>query len=141
MLSIMLLWVCASARPPSPPSSQCDPAALCFPACLRLPLCSTAKQRDYDSPNLLLTVRSRGGGGRGGLSELKSLNLNPAMPHQLAVAAADPFVRIYDRRMLTPGGGGGQWQGRAGRAGSVSPEQQQHQGALQERQLQSSGHL
>ena len=104
-------------------------------------MCSTAKQRDYDSPNLLLTVRSRGGGGRGGLSELKSLNLNPAMPHQLAVAAADPFVRIYDRRMLTPGGGGGQWQGRAGRAGSVSPEQQQHQGALQERQLQSSGHL
>lgn len=36
-------------------------------------------------------------------AELKSLNLNPANPQQLAVAASDPLLRIYDRRMLTPG--------------------------------------
>lgn len=37
-------------------------------------------------------------------AELKSLNLNPAKPHQLAVGASDPLVRVYDRRMLSPGG-------------------------------------
>lgn len=58
----------------------------------------TAQQRDYDSPNMLLCVRSKGR-----FAELKSLNLNPANPQQLAVAASDPLLRIYDRRMLTPG--------------------------------------
>jgi WD and tetratricopeptide repeat-containing protein 1 len=57
----------------------------------------TAQQRDYDSPNMLLCVRNKGR-----FAELKSLNLNPANPHQLAVAACDPLLRIYDRRMLTP---------------------------------------
>ena len=37
-------------------------------------------------------------------SELKSLNLNPVNPHLLGIAAADPFLRIYDRRMLSTGG-------------------------------------
>ena len=97
------MWVWALLDAPASPSQR-PPLLPCAS-----PARSTAKQRDYDSPNLLLTVRSRGGGsggggGRGGMSELKSLNLNPALPHQLALAAGDPFVRIYDRRMLTPGG-------------------------------------
>ena len=36
-------------------------------------------------------------------AELKSLNVNPANPQQLAVAASDPLLRIYDRRMLSAG--------------------------------------
>lgn len=49
---------------------------------------------------MLLAVKSKGR-----FSELKSLNLNLAKPHQLAVAAADPFLRVYDRRMLGTGEG------------------------------------
>lgn len=62
---------------------------------------STAQQRDFEAPNMLLCVRSKGR-----YSELKSLNLNPCKPHQLAVAAADPLIRLYDRRMLSTGGRG-----------------------------------
>ncbi len=32
--------------------------------------------------------------------ELKSLAINPARPAQMALAASDCFVRIYDRRMM-----------------------------------------
>jgi WD40 repeat protein len=37
------------------------------------------------------------------LAELKSLSLNPLRPMQLAVAASDKYVRIYDRRQLSVG--------------------------------------
>jgi len=37
------------------------------------------------------------------LAELKSLALNPLRPMQLAVAASDKYVRIYDRRRLSVG--------------------------------------
>ncbi len=37
-------------------------------------------------------------------AELKSLNLNPAKPHQLVVGASDPYVRVFDRRKLSTGG-------------------------------------
>jgi hypothetical protein len=67
----------------------------------RHPACSTAQQRDFDSPNLLLAVRAKGR-----YSELKSLDVNPANPNLLGVAAADPLLRVYDRRMLSPGAGG-----------------------------------
>eukprot|EP00013_Stygamoeba_regulata_P023686 CAMPEP_0177645274 /NCGR_PEP_ID=MMETSP0447-20121125/9162_1 /TAXON_ID=0 /ORGANISM="Stygamoeba regulata, Strain BSH-02190019" /LENGTH=907 /DNA_ID=CAMNT_0019147747 /DNA_START=174 /DNA_END=2898 /DNA_ORIENTATION=+ len=35
--------------------------------------------------------------------EFKSLSLNPISPMHLAVASNDPFVRLYDRRMLSVG--------------------------------------
>ncbi len=35
--------------------------------------------------------------------ELKSVAINKGRPHEMAVAAGDPFLRIYDRRMLSPG--------------------------------------
>ncbi|EFN53955.1 hypothetical protein CHLNCDRAFT_136223 [Chlorella variabilis] len=71
----------------------------------RLP---TSQQRDFDSPNALLAVRAKGR-----FSELKSLGLNPARPHLLAVAAADPLLRVYDRRMLTAGAPEGRGAGGA----------------------------
>ncbi|CAD5121988.1 DgyrCDS10441 [Dimorphilus gyrociliatus] len=33
-------------------------------------------------------------------SEVKSININPLKPYELAVGANDPFARIYDRRKL-----------------------------------------
>ncbi|KAK3256556.1 hypothetical protein CYMTET_34314 [Cymbomonas tetramitiformis] len=36
--------------------------------------------------------------------ELKHLAINRMRPYELAIAAGDPFVRIYDRRYLCPGG-------------------------------------
>lgn len=37
------------------------------------------------------------------LAELKSLSVNPLRPMQLAVAASDKYIRIYDRRRLSLG--------------------------------------
>ena len=34
-------------------------------------------------------------------AEVKCLAVNPLRPHLLAVGANDPFVRVFDRRMLT----------------------------------------
>lgn len=34
--------------------------------------------------------------------ELKSMAVNKARPHEMAVAAGDPYLRVYDRRMLSP---------------------------------------
>ena len=36
----------------------------------------------------------------GAQAEAKCLAINPVHTHQLAVGANDPYVRIYDRRML-----------------------------------------
>ncbi|KAL4428996.1 hypothetical protein ABPG77_006035 [Micractinium sp. CCAP 211/92] len=58
----------------------------------------TSQQRDYESPNMLLAVKHKGRS-----AELKSLNLNPAKPHQLVVGASDPYVRVFDRRKLSTG--------------------------------------
>lgn len=33
--------------------------------------------------------------------ELKSVAINRARPHQMAVAAGDSYLRLYDRRMLS----------------------------------------
>ena len=56
----------------------------------------TDSQGGYDCSNVLLSVQSKGHS-----VELKSLSLNPARPSQLAVAAGDCFVRVYDRRMMS----------------------------------------
>lgn len=37
----------------------------------------------------------------GGPAECKCLAINPQRPEQMAVGANDPYVRVYDRRMLT----------------------------------------
>ena len=34
-------------------------------------------------------------------AEAKCLAINPVRPEQMAVGANDPYVRLYDRRMLT----------------------------------------
>jgi hypothetical protein len=65
---------------------------------------STASQRDYSSPNALLALRGKA---PGRLLEVKALALNRVAPHQLAVGAGDQYVRVYDRRMATPGALGG----------------------------------
>ena len=88
----------AAAAPPQPPPAACS----CPPRPAVRAACSTSQQRDYESPNQLLEVRAKGR-----TAELKSVSVNPAAPHLLAVAASDPLLRIYDRRMLTPGAGAG----------------------------------
>jgi WD and tetratricopeptide repeat-containing protein 1 len=40
-------------------------------------------------------------------AEAKCVAVNPARPEYLAVGANDPFVRVYDRRMLAVGDGAG----------------------------------
>jgi WD and tetratricopeptide repeat-containing protein 1 len=37
----------------------------------------------------------------GGQAEFKCIAINPARPELMAVGANDPYVRMYDRRMLT----------------------------------------
>ena len=39
----------------------------------------------------------------GSHAEAKCIAVNPTRPEYLAVGANDPFVRMYDRRMLAPG--------------------------------------
>ena len=56
----------------------------------------TSAQGGYDCSNVLLSV------GREGRSvEVKSMGINYARPTQLAVAAGDCFVGVYDRRMMS----------------------------------------
>jgi hypothetical protein len=38
------------------------------------------------------------------LMDITGLAINPARPNHMALGCNDPIVRIYDRRMLTPGG-------------------------------------
>ena len=60
-------------------------------------------QKSYTSPNALihLTGSSKGGAGR---TEIKGLDICQANPHMLALACGDPYVRLYDRRRLSPTG-------------------------------------
>jgi hypothetical protein len=72
-------------------------------------------QKSAASPNVLLRVTADssgdaaagisngGGGGPGRRVELKGLDICPTAPHLMAVACGDPFVRLFDRRMLAPG--------------------------------------
>jgi len=59
----------------------------------RLPV---SDQRTYESHTVLIQVAPHGRP-----TELKSLAINTVQPHQVAVAAGDSTVRIYDRRMLS----------------------------------------
>ena len=47
--------------------------------------------------NVLINLRAH----MGQSAEAKCLAINPTRPEQLAVGANDPYVRLYDRRMLT----------------------------------------
>ncbi|XP_034253371.1 WD and tetratricopeptide repeats protein 1-like [Thrips palmi] len=49
-----------------------------------------------DSPNILVSLKRC----LGRLAEAKCLSVNPVRSELLAVGANDPFVRIYDRRMI-----------------------------------------
>ncbi|KAK9863498.1 hypothetical protein WJX84_002533 [Apatococcus fuscideae] len=60
--------------------------------------CPMSSQREYSDPNVLLSVQHKSR-----WIELKGLSVNKAKPHQLAVASGDPYIRIYDRRMLSKG--------------------------------------
>lgn len=56
-----------------------------------------------------LFVSQLGGRHRRGHVQAKSLDINRVQPHLLAVAGSDPYIRLYDRRMLSvsthrPGG-------------------------------------
>ena len=73
------------------------PKHCCCPSLPR----STATQRDYSSPNVLLVLPSKAPGRH---LEVKSIALNKVAPHQLAVGAGDQYVRLYDRRMMSLGG-------------------------------------
>ena len=63
---------------------------------IRLP---NSTQEHFTSNNVLLAVQKKGVSNR--FLELKSLSLNPLRPMQLAVAASDHYVRLYDRRKLS----------------------------------------
>ena len=55
----------------------------------------TESQGSYECANVLVSVAAKGRS-----VELKSLAINPARPSQMALAASDCFVRVYDRRMM-----------------------------------------
>ncbi|PNW77166.1 hypothetical protein CHLRE_10g425050v5 [Chlamydomonas reinhardtii] len=60
-------------------------------------------QDKWESPTVLVQVRD----GHKTI-QVKSLDINKAHPHLLAVAGSDPQIRLYDRRKLSTGG----WQRR-----------------------------
>lgn len=49
-----------------------------------------------DVNNILVYLRTH----LGHFAEAKCLAINPTQPEMLAVGANDPYVRIYDRRMI-----------------------------------------
>ena len=61
--------------------------------------CRGSSQHRLESSNCLLTLSE----GQSSVIELKSVAINKANPNQLALAASDAYVRLYDRRMLSPG--------------------------------------
>lgn len=67
---------------------------------LRIP---SNSQKAWDSCNCLLSVKAVGSNAATRSVELKGISLNKAHVHQLAVAAGDVYVRLYDRRMLSTG--------------------------------------
>ncbi|GMH35920.1 hypothetical protein BSKO_03788 [Bryopsis sp. KO-2023] len=68
----------------------------------------TGDQSDFTSQNVLIQLRGKAGEGH---VELKGLDINKVQSYQMAVACADPYIRIYDRRRLSTCG-----------PGDVSPE-------------------
>eukprot|EP00198_Chlamydomonas_reinhardtii_P013232 XP_001702569.1 predicted protein [Chlamydomonas reinhardtii] len=56
-------------------------------------------QDKWESPTVLVQVRD----GHKTI-QVKSLDINKAHPHLLAVAGSDPQIRLYDRRKLSTGG-------------------------------------
>lgn len=58
----------------------------------------TADQNAFASPNALLALHRQRT-----MLEAKALAINRVCTNLLAVAANDAFVRVYDRRMLSPG--------------------------------------
>ena len=53
---------------------------------------------DNSPNNVLVNLKQHSGN----LMECKCLTINPFQPELLAVGANDPFVRVYDRRMIKP---------------------------------------
>ncbi|KAL0042807.1 hypothetical protein WJX79_000477 [Trebouxia sp. C0005] len=64
---------------------------------------SSNSQKSWESANCLLSVKAVGAGSANRSIELKGISLNKAHVHQLAIAAGDVYVRMYDRRMLSTG--------------------------------------
>lgn len=64
---------------------------------------SNNSQKSWESANCLLSVKALGAGSAHRSIELKGISLNKAHVHQLAIAAGDVYVRMYDRRMLSTG--------------------------------------
>ncbi|KAL0048474.1 hypothetical protein WJX82_004068 [Trebouxia sp. C0006] len=64
---------------------------------------SNNSQKSWESANCLLSVKAVGAGSANRSIELKGISLNKAHVHQLAIAAGDVYVRMYDRRMLSSG--------------------------------------
>jgi WD and tetratricopeptide repeat-containing protein 1 len=58
-------------------------------------------QKVYGSPNVLINMATAGP--QSSMVECKGLDLNPVNPNLLAVACGDPYVRVFDRRQLSPG--------------------------------------
>jgi hypothetical protein len=56
-------------------------------------------QKTMASPNALINLPL---GPQRAPTQAKSIDINPAAPHLLAVGASDPYVRIFDRRSLGP---------------------------------------
>ncbi len=89
----MLCWCASSSSHPVPQACQAQGLA-----CQVLPFNTTLHPADV-SPQVT---------DKGRRVELKSVAINKARPHQMAVAAGDAFLRLYDRRMLSrsaPGAG------------------------------------
>ena len=57
---------------------------------------------DGSCRNVLIDLNQTcGGGGPASGPQLKCLDINPVRPEQIAVGALDPFVRVYDTRILS----------------------------------------
>lgn len=56
----------------------------------------TCAEDTKNPKNVLIDLRSY----MGMKAEAKCLSVNPIRPEQMAVGASDPFVRVYDRRMI-----------------------------------------
>eukprot|EP00803_Ostreobium_quekettii_P007036 evm.model.scf_447EXC.1 EVM.evm.TU.scf_447EXC.1 scf_447EXC:3250-9777(-) len=64
---------------------------------------SSERQNEFESRNVLIGVRDKNTKEE---VELKGLDINKVRPDYMAVACGDPYVRVYDRRMLSQGAAG-----------------------------------